>query len=68
MKDIYESVLLDGGINKMSEITGIHRSRIVRAHKKGQFPFIQKVGSQYVVFTKGFYSWLANGGDAGAEQ
>ena len=64
MTDKYESVLLEGGIPAMAKITGIHRERIIRAYKKGQFPFIKKVGSQYVVFNDGLNKWLANLGDS----
>ncbi len=59
----FDSVLLEGGLKKLSEITGMHRDRIVRAHKKGQLPFIKKVGSQYVVFNDGLNKWLANSGE-----
>ena len=63
MSNQFDSVLLDGGINKMAEITGISRARIVRGIKKDQFPFIKKVGSHYVVFTAGFEKWMESSGD-----
>ena len=61
MVNRYKNTFLEGGINKMSEITGVHRNRLIRAYQKGQLPFIQKVGAQYVVFEVGFRKRLKSG-------
>ena len=49
---------LEGGIPKVAEVLGLNEQTVYRHSKKGNFPFIKKVGSRYVVIEAAFNDWM----------
>jgi len=53
-----ENKYLEGGIPKVAEVLGLNEQTVYRHAQKGDFPFIKKVGSRYVVIEAAFNDWM----------
>ena len=49
---------LEGGIQKVAEVLGLSTQTVYIHARQGDFPFIKKVGSRYVVIESLFNKWL----------
>ena len=48
-------------IKQVCKILNVSERAFLTESKNKQFPFLTKIGQNYVVHEKAFYNWLANG-------
>lgn len=53
-----ENKFLEGGISQVAAVLGLHEQTVYRHAQQGDFPFIKKVGSRYVVIEAAFNQWM----------
>tara|TARA_R110000787_G_scaffold74973_8_gene166345 strand:+ start:1955 stop:2140 length:186 start_codon:yes stop_codon:yes gene_type:complete len=56
-------IYLEGGIQKVAEVLGLSPQTIYIHARKGNFNFIKKVGSRYVVIESLFNKWMIPPGE-----